>query len=177
MNQTATAKKLALRTSCRTARLECIAPARPEQNGRLERFHRTLKLHVPAKRHLGAQQRAFDCFRAEYNYERPHTALELAAPGDVYRSSRQKYPRPLLDARDVSLHGYHTERLDRRGSFIWKRKRIRIGEAFAYEHINLWPAPESRWEVYFGDIFLGHINDAKRPIEFKPLRRPKKETM
>lgn len=46
------------------------------------RFHRTLKLHVPAKRHLGAQQRAFDCFRAEYNYERPHTALQLAVPGD-----------------------------------------------------------------------------------------------
>src|SRR5204863_582411 len=53
---------------------ELIEPSHPEQNGRHERFHRTLKDETarPSRANLGCQQRRFDHFRIEYNQERPH---------------------------------------------------------------------------------------------------------
>lgn len=64
--------------------LECIAPAAPQQNGRLERFHRTLKRETDVAADLRAQPRVFDGFRGRYNFERPHAALALATPCRLY---------------------------------------------------------------------------------------------
>lgn len=157
--------------------LECIAPASPQQNGRLERFHRTLKQHVAPAAAIRAQQRAFDLFRAEYNNERPHTALELQPPTAVYRRSARRYPRPLLDLRTFGLFPHHAERLDRRGSLLWKRRRIFIGEAFAYEFVNMWPGEGARWDVYLGEIHLGFFDEGRASRGFVPVRRPRKQTM
>jgi transposase InsO family protein len=147
--------------------LECIAPAQPQQNGRLERFHRTLKREVDVGGDLREQQRRFDAFRGRYNCERPHAALELATPASVYRHSRQRYPRPLL----TSDRGLHCERADRYGTIAWPRRRIFIGEAFAYEHLDLWPTDGERWDVYFGHIPIGVIDAAHG--RFVPRRRSK----
>ncbi len=147
--------------------LECIAPAAPQQNGRLERFHRTLKREVePASDHL-EQQRRFDSYRGVYNFERPHAALELATPATVYRRSPRRYPRSLLTS-EASLH---RERADRRGTIAWHRHRVFIGEAFAYEHLDLWPSEGERWEVHFGRISIGFLDVA--PPRFVPRRRGK----
>jgi putative transposase len=64
--------------------LECIAPAKPQQNGRLERFHRTLKLELAIDKSLANQQRALDEFRRIYNFERPHSALGSRPPWTAY---------------------------------------------------------------------------------------------
>ena len=68
---------------------ERIEPGRPEQNGRHERTHRTLKQETasPAAGTLRGQQRAFDRFRREYNEERPHQGLSLKTPAECYRPS------------------------------------------------------------------------------------------
>ncbi len=73
---------------------ERIAAGHPEQNGRHERMHRTLKQETasPAAANRRAQQRAFDHFRREYNEERPHEALGLETPGAVYTRSAREYP-------------------------------------------------------------------------------------
>jgi transposase InsO family protein len=151
--------------------LECIAPGKPEQNGRLERFHRTLKLEVEPATNVLEQQRRYDVFRGIYNFERPHAALSFAPPGAVYRRSPRKYPRPLL--RSDAFSG-HLERVDRRGFVPWRRKRIFIGEAFAFESLSLWPGDGDRWEVSFGNICIGHIANASATSpNFIPRRRPK----
>jgi len=154
--------------------LECIAPAKPQQNGRLERFHRTLKLELRTAADVVAQRRVCDEFRGVYNFERPHSALGLATPGSVYRSSRLRYPRPLLAA---DTGGLHSERVDHRGRIAWRRQRIFISEAFVGEWLTLWPAEGSRWEVYFGAICIGVLDESRAPLLFQPTRRPRNATM
>jgi transposase InsO family protein len=78
---------------------ERIAPGHPEQNGRHERMHRTLKAEtaMPPQADLRAQQRVFDRFRQEYNYERPHEALGQKVPADLYIGAPRAYPERLLE--------------------------------------------------------------------------------
>jgi transposase InsO family protein len=77
---------------------ELIEPAHPEQNGRHERMHKTLKADTarPPRRSLAAQQRRFDWFRARYNTERPHEALGQRLPASLYQPSPRSYPSRLL---------------------------------------------------------------------------------
>ena len=154
--------------------LECIAPAKPQQNGRLERFHRTFKHEIDIADEVLAQRRLCDEFRRVYNFERPHSALQLATPGSVYRSSRTRYPRMLL--RDDG-GGVHSERVDHRGRIAWRRQRVFISEAFVGEWLTLWPAEGGRWEIYFGSICLGVLDESRAPLHFQPTRRPRKSTM
>jgi transposase InsO family protein len=74
-----------------------IEPGKPQQNGRHERMHRTLKRHTakPPRASLPAQQRAFNDFRRIYNEERPHEALDQQTPASVYEPSLRPFPRRL----------------------------------------------------------------------------------
>ena len=75
---------------------ERIDPGKPQQNGRHERLHRTLKAETasPPAATPAEQQRRFDAFRAVYNHDRPHEALDFATPASLYRASERAYPRP-----------------------------------------------------------------------------------
>ena len=75
-------------------RPETIEPGKPQQNGRHERMHRTLKREAtrPPKANLRAQQRHFNDFRRTFNHIRPHEALDDATPNSVYRSAPRAYP-------------------------------------------------------------------------------------
>src|SRR5205085_2560720 len=77
--------------------LDRIRPAHPEENGRHERMHRTLKRETtrPAYANLLQQQERFDAFVEEYNCRRPHEALAMRTPGAVYTPSPRLYPAPL----------------------------------------------------------------------------------
>jgi putative transposase len=157
--------------------LECIAPAKPQQNGRLERFHRTLKRFVDPADDLPHQQRAFDGFRGEYNHERPHAALGLATPFSVHRKSPRRYPCKLLRPDEMVDDVTHVELVDKYGFLRWNRRRLFIGEAFAYERLQLWPSDDTRWEAYFGPICLGHFDANRLSDGFVPTRRPRHDTM
>jgi putative transposase len=80
-------------------RPELTQPSHPEQNGRHERMHKTLKAETtrPPAAHKRAQQREFDRFRRRFNEERPHEALEMATPASLYLPSPRPYP-PKIDA-------------------------------------------------------------------------------
>src|SRR5688572_18718736 len=80
-------------------RHERIEPGKPQQNGRHERMHRTLRQETadPPRANLKAQQRAFDRFRREFNDERPHEALNQRTPRSLYLRSSLRYPRPLAE--------------------------------------------------------------------------------
>lgn len=146
--------------------LERIEPGCPQQNGRHERMHRTLKEATakPPKTDLRAQQRAFDQFRQEYNHERPHEALEQRPPASVYSPSPRAYPERLPEPR-----GYPDEwqkRVVRKGGQIkWKGRDISLGGALWGQQIGLQPIGEARWAVYFENLELGIFDERLGRVE------------
>jgi transposase InsO family protein len=138
-------------------RLERITPGKPQQNGRQERFHLTLKLDVPTEKDLRSQQRAFDLYRVDYNEERPHEALGQKAPATAYQRSRRSYPRPL--ERIEAAPWCHSAAVDQNGAIRWRNRRIHISHALALESVALAPSGRGRWEVSYGPIDLGTIDD------------------
>ena len=145
-------------------RIEIIAPAKPQQNGRLERLHRTLKAETasPPAADLDAQQRIFDRWRGQYNHERPHEALRMRRPMSIYTLSKARYPRPLLQP---AFEPFATvSRIDKRGFITWNRKAVFISTALKHEAIQLELSAEraGRWMVSWGAIPLGYL-DENRP--------------
>ncbi|HXU93990.1 MAG TPA: IS481 family transposase [Gallionella sp.] len=131
---------------------ERIEPGHPEQNGRHERMHRTLKAETatPAAANRRQQQRAFNCFRREYNEERPHEALGLHTPASCYEPSPRPYPDRVNEPEYDT--GFEVRRVHTRGQFLWKRQGVFLGKALAGERIGLEPVDDRYWRVYFATV-------------------------
>jgi transposase InsO family protein len=140
-------------------RIEIIAPGKPQQNGRLERFHRTLAEETasPPQESCVAQQRRFDLHRREYNHERPHESLGMRAPARIYTPSRRTYPRPLL--RRAPEPFSREVRVDKHGFILWNRRKVFISSALRCEYIELEFDPDGRWAVRWGAIPLGLLDE------------------
>jgi len=108
-------------------RLERIEPGKPQQNGRLERLHRTLEEVVgsPAK-NVKAQGREISFWRQDYNEVRPHEALGMRVPADAYQRSRRRYPTKLIDLRYSAIEPDLVERLDKQGRVKWRGHKILV---------------------------------------------------
>jgi transposase InsO family protein len=136
-----------------------IEPGKPQQNGRLERFHRTLaELVREPEQDVRAQQRAFDRFRHEYNDQRPHEALGLKPPARAYTPSPNRYPRKLQDFDEYDAHA--VLQVDRAGFVRWQKRRVLVSSALAHEYVSV-DADDDRWEVRWGSIVLGWIDDRR----------------
>ena len=134
---------------------ERIDLGRPDQNGRHERMHRTLKAETasPPASSIRAQQRSFDRFREEFNEERPHEALGQVTPASVYGPSPRPYPARLGPVEYPA--GLLVRVVQKNGEFYWHRHRVFLGEAFGYERIGLEPLDGKYWTVYFSTFALG----------------------
>src|SRR5262245_9794006 len=110
--------------------VERIEPGCPEQNGRHERMHRTLKEAAakPPKANLKSQQRAFDQFRQEYNNDRPHEALGQRPPASVYKASVRRYPERLPELRGYP-DNWQKRMVRKWGQMKWKGQDIRLSSA------------------------------------------------
>jgi len=152
-------------------RLERIAPGKPQQNGRQERFHRTLKAETakPPRANLRAQQRAFDVFRREYNEERPHEALEQKPPATVYARSPRRYPCPLH--RFVVDPWNQLLRVDKNGFIRWAKRQIFVSTALAHEDIELrYDGENEEWDVVFGPLVIGRLRETVAGPNLLPTR-------
>lgn len=150
-------------------RLERIAPGQPQQNGRHERMHRTLKEATaqPPCRTLRLQQQAFDAFRVEYNEERPHEALGQRPPASLYVPSGRDYPERKPQRRDYPEDW--AKRTVRPGGRIrWQGQEINISRALCGREIGLQPVAEGRWGVYFESLALGVLDEQKARVEPAP---------
>jgi transposase InsO family protein len=140
--------------------LERIEPGQPQQNGRHERMHRTLKAATaqPARANLRRQQEAFDAFQYEYNEERPHEALGQRTPSELYEPSRRDYPE-----RRPQPRGYPEDWPKRKvragGQIKWKGRDLSIGTALIGQEIGLKPVGEGQWAIYFEGVELGHFDE------------------
>jgi len=148
---------------------ERIEPGKPQQNGRHERMHLTLKQCTasPPKATLRAQQRAFAQFQRDYNYHRPHEALGQVPPGEVYTPSERTYPRRMEPVRYPST--YIVRRTDKSGIIYWHQHRIFISEVFGGEALGLLALDERYYRIYFDKLDLGIVDtQEKRYLRGKP---------
>ena len=144
---------------------ELIAPASPQQNGRHERMHRTLKAEAtrPPSGNLQAQQVRFNRFRHEYNDDRPHEALDQETPGSVYQPSPRALPQTLAP---LEYPGHFEVRLVSRNSGIrWKKHWVCVTHTLAGEYVGLEEVDDGLWDVYFGPVKLGRMNERILRIE------------
>jgi putative transposase len=154
---------------------ERIEPGQPQQNGRHERMHATLKAETarPPAASLAAQQLRFDRFRAEFNHERPHEALGQNPPAQFYTASSRRYPRRLEDP--VYPAAYQLRRVRSNGEIKWHGALVFIGQALTGEIIGLREIDDARAAVYFGPLPLGIIDEVSGKLIHPHRRRGDRE--
>ena len=138
---------------------DLIEPSSPQQNGRHERMHRTLKAEAtrPPEAHLRAQQRRFDAFRAEYDAERPHEALGQRPPADLYAPSPRPYPAR-LPALEYPAH-CEVRRVSRNGGVRWHNRWVNVSHVLAEEYVAFEEVGDGLWSVAFGPLLLGRFDE------------------
>lgn len=147
---------------------ERIAPGHPEQNGRHERIHRTLKAETacPPEAHRRAQQGAFDRFKLIYNEQRPHEALAMKTPASCYAPSARSYPSRLPEPQYDS--SFEVRRVQACGRFGWKGHDIFISEVLRNEPIGLELIEDDFWLVHFAAFPIALFDSYKLSIHSLP---------
>lgn len=143
---------------------ERIEVGQPQQNGRHERMHRTLKEAAvsPPRDNFRQQQRVFCRFVTEFDQERPHEAIGQRVPASLYRPSLRCYPikigRVEYDNATVVRH-IHTS-----GCMKWNGELIYVSENLSGEDIGLWRISEHEWEMRFSFHHLGIFDETQGKI-------------
>jgi transposase InsO family protein len=152
-------------------KVERIAPAHPEQNGRHERMHLTLKQHAcyPVAANLKAQQQTLEQFRVYYNSDRPHEALGQVTPASRYHRSPRPYPPQRLELR-YPPH-FERRRVRSNGTIKWHGRAIYIGQGFIGEQVGLDLSTVGVMRTYFAEHLLRVIELAHRSTRSAPQPR------
>jgi transposase InsO family protein len=138
---------------------ERIKPGCPQQNGRHERMHRTLKQAVakPPAANFKAQQRCFDQFRHDYNHSRPHEALGQKTPASCYQPSPRVFPDKLPELCYPDYYDVHTVRTT--GVVYWHNGQVYVSHILKGENVGLNQVDDGIWDIYFGPVRLGGFNE------------------
>ena len=156
---------------------EWINPGHPEENGRHERFHLTLQestANPPAKT-LPEQIKRMVDFEEEYNFERPHEALNMETPGSCYQASRRVWDGKLRSPEYDST--MLVRKVGQNGGIWLKQTEYYLGITLQGEYVGLQQTDERRLKVYYGLLYLGHItigvsHSLERPkLKTKPIVR------
>ena len=144
---------------------ELIQPGRPSQNGRHERMHKTLEQETtrPPAATIVGQQRRFNRFMHAFNTERPHEALGQETPASLYSSS----PRPFPSRLPKVEYPEHFEKrlVSRNGGFRWVTQRVPITHTLQEQYVGLEEVDDGIWDVYFGSVRLGQMDERTYKIE------------
>lgn len=145
-------------------KVERIQPGHPEQNGRHERMHRTLKAEAirPPSATRRAQQQRLDAFRQQYNELRPHEAFGQRPPVELYEASARSYPAPLVEIEYA--HGWITRSVRANGRLKWGGDEVHVTQALAGQRVGLQPLDDGLWRVYFAHVPLGIFNEQQKRI-------------
>ncbi len=149
--------------------IERIKPGHPQQNGRHERMHLTLKKETtrPPGMNSLQQQTRFDDFQREYNDERPHEGLGMRCPAEAYAPSQRQYQGlPELE------YPFHDREIlvTACGRICLHRKKINLSQVFAGQKLGLKEVEENVWMVSFINYDLGYIDLEERTLQ--PLDNP-----
>jgi transposase InsO family protein len=149
--------------------IERIRPGHPQQNGRHERMHLTLKQEAtrPAGANILQQQAKFDKFIDEFNSERPHEALAMKCPAQLYIPSTRPYqgiPEPRYPFHDRTVNVTSCGRL------CLYRKKINLSTSLAGQAVGVKEVEDGIWLVSFMDYDLGYIDLEEKTLQ--PLENP-----
>lgn len=144
---------------------EFIEPGKPQQNGRHERMHKTLKAEAtrPPAATLRAQQRKFNSFQEEFNHLRPHEALDQQTPASRYQPSTRSMPDrlPALEYPDR----FELRYVSANGGIRWRSDWVNVSIVCAGEYVGLEEIDDGIWNVYFGPLKLGRLLERHMRIE------------
>jgi transposase InsO family protein len=152
---------------------ERIEAGHPEQNGRHERMHRTLKLDLRRAEDWRGQQRELDRFRHDYNQVRPHEALGMQTPASVYELSPRPYPEqlPEVDYPDTML----VRTVKAHGHFRWKKHDVFLSEVLWGEPVGLLPVDDGVYTIYFAHVPLALFHEPT--LRLMPLNKKRPASM
>jgi putative transposase len=144
--------------------IERIKPGNPQQNGRHERMHLTLKKEAtkPAGKNFLQQQGKFDQFMQVYNQERPHQAIGMKYPAELYRPSARPYTG--LSELEYPLHD-RTITVTQCGRICIGRRKINLSHAFAGQNVGIKEVSEKIWVVSFMQYDLGFFDHESGRVE------------
>jgi len=143
---------------------ERITKGRPQENGRHERMHRTLKSDAldPVARNLKDQQRAFDEYRHDFNYYRPHESLNDRTPSDCYQASHRPYvERPYPPDYGYDMTVRHVRRT---GDIKFQGRMFYLTESLAGLPVGLKEIADGMWQIQFSFYLLGSLDMRKNII-------------
>lgn len=135
-------------------------PAHPEQNGRHERMHRDLKAACtqPPSHDLKAQQRQLNKFVREYNYIRPHEALEMETPNEVHQYSNRRFPDRIKEYEYP--HRMRVMKVTKSGAVRWKGYNwVYLSRGLIKKKVAAEEQGNGIWKVFYRDVFLGYFNE------------------
>lgn len=143
---------------------EFIEPGCPQQNGKHENMHLAMDRHAPRtpRANLTAHQRVFNAFRHEYNWIRPHEALDGALPSDLYHPSARPYPRRLEPL--VYPGHFELRRVSRNGGIRWFDNWVNVSHILAEQYIGLEEIDAGLFDVFFGPVWLGRFVEEQLQI-------------
>ena len=149
--------RLAVKVIKAGVRPERISPGKPQQNGRHERMHLTLKQDTasPPAASLRQQLDRFQAFQQLYNEERPHQALGNPPPAEHYPPSPRRWDG-VLRAPDYA-EDHEIRRVRHNGDIKWRGNSVYVNQALAGEPVGLAEADDGGWTVRYGPIALGVI--------------------
>ena len=147
--------------------LERGRPGHPQDNGAHERMHRDIGTELEPKT---AEQEALDLWRQEFNHERPHEALGMKCPGEVYTRSAREYAG---SPRDLTYPEMYGRKINKHGKVKWEGAEIFISSSLHGWSVGLKPVADGKTEAWFGRLLLGWIDRttesfqgaASRPLE------------
>lgn len=144
---------------------QLIEPGKPQQNGRHERMHRTLKHETarPPAGSLRAQQRRFNVWREEFNQQRPHEALGQDTPAAHYVPSSRQMPDKLLPFEYPDR--FEVRYVSGNGGIRWNHRWVNVSTVCIGEYVGLEEIDDGVWNVYFGPLKLGRLNERHMRIE------------
>jgi transposase InsO family protein len=141
--------------------LERGRPGCPQDNGGHERLHLDVERELRGQDLVG-QQAGFDEWRKTFNQERPHEALGMKCPAELYKGSERKYEGT---PEDLEYKGMESRKVAKWGSISWRSRLIFISGALAGWSVGLEPCKEGQYNVWFGRLLLGQLEE--RTLSFK----------
>lgn len=154
--------------------VEFIRPAKPQDNGSHEQFHRVLKAETtqPTARTRRGQQHRCTGWLRQYNRQRPHEALGQKTPAQRYRRSPRKLPTRLPTLRYAA--GNHVRQVRSNGEIRWAGRKRFIGEAFVGQAVGLRQLKPNSYAVSFANLLIGHLHEedvgAMRPAVYEHIQ-------